>query len=239
MSSESDTQLEATASSTLYLLESRLNRLTYLLTGDTAWTGSPNSPPKPSSYDETVSRRLQRLESELGNLAGKVGVVRDVLGLYERFPDLFRSTSTTSPPTTTTTTTTEQTDTPETPQPLDTEIEPSPPLQIMLSIILSYASLISETASRLTSLTDTPIPDASLSASLIALQPRMNQLAAKQDEQSREIAELRVRTAKVLQRYYEVSLLGGGEVWGEWEGRIERVEREVKRVEVARAREGI
>jgi hypothetical protein len=109
----------------------------------------------------------------------------------------------------------------------------------MLSIILSYASLISETASRLTSLTDTPIPDASLSASLIALQPRMNQLAAKQDEQSREIAELRVRTAKVLQRYYEVSLLGGGEIWGEWEGRMDRVEREVKRVEVARGREGI
>ncbi|KAL4764642.1 putative nuclear distribution protein RO10 [Aspergillus foveolatus] len=235
MSSESDTQLETTASSTLYLLESRLNRLTYLLTGDTAWTGTPNPPPKPSSYDETVSRRLQRLESELESLAGKVGVVRDVLGLYERFPDLFRSTSTTSLPTSTT----EQRDTPETTQPSDPETEPSPPLQIMLSIILSYASLISETASRLTSLTDTPIPDTSLSASLIALQPRMNQLAAKQDEQSREIAELRVRTAKVLQRYYEVSLLGGGEVWGEWEGRMERVEREVRRVEVARGREGI
>lgn len=67
----------------------------------------------------------------------------------------------------------------------------------------------------------------------------MDQLAVKQDEQSREIAELRVRTAKVLQRYYEVSLLGGGEVWGEWEGRMERIEREVKRVEVVRGREGI
>ena len=156
-------------------------------------------------------------------------------GLDERFPDLFGPTSTLSLPTSTT----DQTDTPETTQPSGPETEPSPPLQIMLSIILSYASLISETASRLTSLTDTPIPDASLSASLIALQPRMNQLAAKQDEQGREIAELRVRTAKVLQRYYEVSLLGGGEVWGEWEGRMERVEREVKRVEVARGREGI
>lgn len=89
MASESDTQLETTASSTLYLLESRLNRLTYLLTGDTAWTGTPNPPPKPSSYDETVSRRLRRLESELENLAGKVGVVRDILGLCMflfRFP---------------------------------------------------------------------------------------------------------------------------------------------------------
>ncbi|KAL5002859.1 hypothetical protein BDV10DRAFT_181078 [Aspergillus recurvatus] len=236
MSSESDTQLETTASSTLYLLESRLHRLTYLLTGDTTWTGTPSPPSKPSSYDETVSRRLQRLENELETLAGKVGVVRDVLGLYERFPDLFKSISSTV----TTATTTEQTDpSSETPQPPKPETEPSPPLDVMLSIILSYASLIPETASRLTSLTDTPIPDASLSASLIALQPRMDQLAAKQDEQSREIAELRVRTAKVLQRYYEVSLLGGGEVWGEWEGRIESVERGVKRAEITRGREGV
>ncbi|KAL6234953.1 hypothetical protein BDW75DRAFT_240650 [Aspergillus navahoensis] len=237
MASESDTQLETAASSTLYLLESRLHRLAYLLTGDTTWTGTPNPPSKPPSYDETVSRRIQRLESELGDLAGKVSVVRDVLGLYERFPDLFKSISSTTSPTANTT---EQTDPcSETPQPADPETEPSPPLAVMLSIILSYASLIPETASRLTSLTDTPIPDASLSASLIGLQPRMDRLAAKQDEQSREIAELRVRTAKVLQRYYEISLLGGGEVWGEWEGRIESVERGVKRVEVARGREGV
>ncbi|KAL4981105.1 hypothetical protein BDW66DRAFT_146871 [Aspergillus desertorum] len=232
MSFESNTQLETTASSTLYLLESRLHRLTYLLTGDTTWTGTPNPPPKPASYDETVLRRLQGLESGLKNLAGKVGVVRDVLGLYERFPDLFKSLLSTS------STTNEQIEPPsETTQPARTETEPSPSVDVMLSIILSYASLIPETASRLTSLTDTPIPDASLSASLIALQPRMNQLAAKQDEQSREIAELRVRTAKVLQRYYEISLLGSGEVWGEWEGRMESVDRGLRRVEVARGKE--
>ena len=67
----------------------------------------------------------------------------------------------------------------------------------------------------------------------------MEKLSGVQDAQSREIAELRVRTAKVLQRVYEVSLLGGGEVWGEWEGRIENVERGVRRGEVAVGREGI
>ncbi|KAL4903932.1 hypothetical protein BDW74DRAFT_179514 [Aspergillus multicolor] len=233
MSSESDAQLETTAASTLHLLESRLHRLTYLLTGDTTWTGTPNPPPKPASYNETVLRRLQRLEGELESLAGRVGVVKDVLGLYERFPDLFKS----SPSTLSSTNTETDPSSPDTTTP-DPE-ETHPPLDIMHSIILSYASLIPETASRLTSLTDTPVPDANLSAALIALQPRMDSLSAKQNEQSREVADLRVRTAKVLQRYYEVGLLGAGEVWGEWEGRLEGVERGVRRVEVARGREGV
>jgi hypothetical protein len=72
---------------------------------------------------------------------------------------------------------------------------------------------------------------------LIELQPRIDTLSKRQEEQAREVAELRVRTAKVLQRWYEVSVLGGGEVWGEWEGRIEGVERGVRRGEVNRERE--
>lgn len=83
------------------------------------------------------------------------------------------------------------------------------------------------------------MPDPTLSAGLIELMPRMEKLSGVQDGQAREIAELRVRTAKVLQRVYEVCLLGGGEVWGEWEGRIENVERGVRRGEVAVGREGI
>ncbi|KAL2856279.1 hypothetical protein BJX68DRAFT_230426 [Aspergillus pseudodeflectus] len=70
-----------TASSTLHLLESRLHRLTYLLTGDAAWTGSPTPPAKPSSYEETISRRLLHLESELERLRDRSAVARDLLGL--------------------------------------------------------------------------------------------------------------------------------------------------------------
>jgi hypothetical protein len=61
-------------------------------------------------------------------------------------------------------------------------------------------------------------------------------LARTQEEQAREISELRVRTARVLQRWYEVGLVGSGECWAEWEGRLEDVEREVKREEVVRER---
>lgn len=106
----------------------------------------------------------------------------------------------------------------------------------LASIVLSYASAFPETSSRLTSLNDLPIPDARMSASLIELQPRLDQLAQMQDEQTRAISELRVRTARVLQRWYEVGLVGDGECWAEWEGRLEDVEREVRREEVARER---
>lgn len=64
----------------------------------------------------------------------------------------------------------------------------------------------------------------------------MDQLAVRQDEQAREISELRVRTARVLQRWYEVGVVGSGECWAEWEGRLEDVEREVRRREVIRER---
>ncbi|KNG89401.1 ubiquitin interaction motif protein [Aspergillus nomiae NRRL 13137] len=202
---------EAIAGATIELLESRLRRLTYLLTGDANWTGVPTAPAKPASLDDSVSRRLLSLERELERLSRNIPAVRDVLLLHDRFPDLFRPT----PPQTF-------------PENLST--------QNLASIVLSYASAFPETASRLTSLNDLPIPDTQTSAALIQLQPRLDQLAQVQEEQAKQISELRVRTARALQRWYEIALVGGGECWAEWEGRLEDVEREVKREEVVRER---
>ncbi|KAJ0427014.1 hypothetical protein BJY00DRAFT_306999 [Aspergillus carlsbadensis] len=230
-----------TASSTLHLLESRLHRLTYLLTGDAAWTGSPTSPAKPSSHEETISRRLLHLESELERLRDRSAVARDVLGLYDRFPDLFKAPASTPLPSHLNSKAGADNEPATTTDPSPTSSpseDPSLPLSTQTAIILSYTTSFPETASRLTSLQDLPIPPATQSASLIELQPRIDTLSKKQEEQAHEIAELRVRTAKVLQRWYEVSVLGGGEVWGEWEGRIEGVERGVRRGEVNREREG-
>jgi hypothetical protein len=78
------------------------------------------------------------------------------------------------------------------------------------------------------------VPDATSSASLIALQPQLDRLAQIQAEQAAAVSELRVRTAHVLQRWYEVGVVGSGECWAEWEGRLEGVEREVRRREVIR-----
>ena len=72
---------DAVAGATIELLEARLRRLTYLLTGATDWTGVPTAPEKPASLDETVTRRLARLESELERLSRSVPAVRDVLQL--------------------------------------------------------------------------------------------------------------------------------------------------------------
>lgn len=72
---------DAVAGATIELLEARLRRLTYLLTGATDWTGVPTTPEKPASLDETVSCRLARLESELERLSRGVPAVRDVLQL--------------------------------------------------------------------------------------------------------------------------------------------------------------
>jgi hypothetical protein len=79
---------EAVAGATIELLEARLRRLSYLLTGGTDWTGVPSTPEKPASLDETVSRRLARLERELEKLSRNVPAVRDVIQLrkYNRVP---------------------------------------------------------------------------------------------------------------------------------------------------------
>ncbi|KAF9893950.1 hypothetical protein FE257_008921 [Aspergillus nanangensis] len=167
---------DSVAGATIELLEARLRRLTYLLSGDTTWTGVPIAPPKPASLDDSISRRVLRLERDLEKLSKNIPAVRDVLNLHDRFPDLFRPT----PPRTL-------------PENLTTEN--------LASIVLSYASAFPETASRLTSLNDLPIPDAQTSAALIELQPRMDQLAQMQDGQTKEIADLRIRTARVLQRW--------------------------------------
>ncbi|KAJ5134148.1 hypothetical protein N7526_005513 [Penicillium atrosanguineum] len=197
---------EAVAGATIELLEARLRRLSYLLTGATEWTGVPTDPEKPTSHEETVSRRVARLERELEKLSRNVPAVGDVIQLH-----LFEP-----PPTH------------EVPEGLST--------RTLSSIVLSYATAFPETASRLTSLNDLPVPDAQSSADLIELQPKLDSLAQTQAQQAETISELRVRTARVLQRWYEVGLVGGGECWAEWEGRLEDVEREVRRREVAKER---
>ena len=58
-----------------------------------------------------------------------------------------------------------------------------------------------------------------------------------QDSQSKEIADLRLRTASVLQRWYEVGVLGRGECWTEWDERMMEVEKKIRREEGSRTRE--
>lgn len=252
MTVESDT----VAGATIELLEARLRRLSFLLTGSSDWIGVPSTPSKPTTHDETVSRRLARLEKELEKLSKSVPAVRDIIQLrlcplplplqHRRIPhpNPTRMLSIFLPIIHFTSfhknikayTTTDDQNTPLFhPEPNTTIPEGLTP-QTITSIILSYASSFPETSSRLTSLNDLPIPDAASSAALIDLQPALDRAATKQAEQAAAISDLRVRSARVLQRWYEVGLVGSGEAWAEWEGRIEGVEREVRRREVFRER---
>ena len=72
---------DSVAGATIELLEARLRRLSYLLNGDTHWTGEPSLPAKPDNLDDTVSRRLLRLEKDLEKLSRNVPAIRDVIQL--------------------------------------------------------------------------------------------------------------------------------------------------------------
>lgn len=167
-----------------------------------------------SSDKGSAAQRLQNLEHSLHQLASKSRVVQDLLRLHARHPDLFQSLDANELPTT-----------------LDTED--------LLSIVLASASSYPSTASRLTSIMDVPIPPAEASTQLIDLQPRIAKVEAIQTAQSADIAELRERTAAVLQRWYTQNILQVGDSWADLEGRVEHVEQRVRRVALARRNEAI
>ena len=75
------------------------------------------------------------------------------------------------------------------------------------------------------------------SVSLISLQPRLAQLDLLQASHAREVEDLRLRSASILQRWYALGVLGGGECWTEWERRVTDVEKRIRREEAHHAKE--
>lgn len=104
--------------------------------------------------------------------------------------------------------------------------------------VLSFASSFPSTVSALTAVTsDTPIPDPKLSADLVALLPRMKGVEATQLAQEAEIGELRDRSERVVRKWYEERVVGYGSLIADVEGRVESVERKVRRAEALRDKE--
>ncbi|RDL40826.1 Uncharacterized protein BP5553_00805 [Venustampulla echinocandica] len=161
------------------------------------------------SQQASALTRLSQLERSLHQLASNSRVIQDLLKLHSKHPALFQ-----------------QIDADEVPTTLDTTN--------ILSIVLASASSYPSAASRLTSILDTPIPPAELSIQLIELYPRIAKLRALQAAQNEDIAELRERSAALIQRWYTVGILGGGDSWAELEGRVGQVEQQVRRAASAR-----
>lgn len=103
--------------------------------------------------------------------------------------------------------------------------------------MLSYATLFPTMASQLTAVFDVPVPPAETSIALMNLQPRIDRWMALQEEQGKQVAWLQQRSAALLERWYNVAILGSGECWAEWDSRITQAEQRIKRAEAARERE--
>ena len=105
------------------------------------------------------------------------------------------------------------------------------------AIVNASAPSFSETSSRLSMLKDTPIPPTSASMQLIALRLRIEKAKRVQREQGEEIRELRARSAVLIEKWYELNVLGMGECWADWESRLEEAEKRVRRKERERREE--
>ena len=107
----------------------------------------------------------------------------------------------------------------------------------LFTIVNSCATLYHTSASRLSSIQDLAIPSADACASLIELNARLARVGLLQDAQFTEIADIRSRSVALIERWYQICVLSGGECWADWERRVGKVERDVRRLERLRTRE--
>ncbi|RYO84301.1 hypothetical protein DL766_008144 [Monosporascus sp. MC13-8B] len=161
--------------------------------------------PKTSAF-----KSMSNLEHRFARLLQGVRVYAELLKIYKSHPDLFQAPPAAEPPSTLL------------------------PPEAVRAVVLSAASSFPATASALTAVSDTPVPDPTLSAELAALLPRMRGVEAAQLAQAAEIAELRVRSEAVVRRWYERRVLDYSDFVADVEGRVERAERAVRRAERAR-----
>ncbi|KAI4592101.1 hypothetical protein KJ359_011893 [Pestalotiopsis sp. 9143b] len=151
---------------------------------------------------------LQQLEHRFEKLRQQVRTYDELLKIYNAHPTLFMAPSTGAAP-------------------------ESLPTAALAQMVIASSTMYPSTASQLTSIKDTPIPDPSLTANLVTLVPRMKAIEATQKAQSAEVADLRRRSEQLVRNYYEQSVVGYGNRLAGAEKRVERVERVVKQVEKA------
>ncbi|KAL8716430.1 MAG: hypothetical protein Q9220_000337 [cf. Caloplaca sp. 1 TL-2023] len=202
-----DNEAPTTALATLENLQARLQRIEFYLSGSDD-AQQPLEAAISTGKDHSIAARLAILENTLHTMRERSPVVHDLLQLQSAHPALFKSSDS---------------DVNAMPSGLSTEE--------ILAIVTAHAPLYPLTASRLISIHDTPIPSTSLSTSLMALQPRLAELESLQETQIRTMAALRARSANAIQRWYELGVLGQGDCWADWEGRMEECEKRVRRVE--------
>ncbi|KAI5856275.1 hypothetical protein BZA05DRAFT_368727 [Tricharina praecox] len=225
-----------TAIATLHTLSTRLSRLEFTLTGSPrppapsppattpAAAAAPSAPAPPAPPTSSTSAdpptatpiqipirtRIATLQSDLQRLQVKSRTVAEILQIHANYPEAFTSTP-------------------------HRVAEHGPPASSKAATVLSSAPDLASTASRLSAIGDTPIPASAASARLVALLPRLQELEETQRRQARKVAELRSRSVRVLEQWYQVGVVGVNECFAEWDERTGRVERGV----VRRGAEGV
>ncbi|KAF3919626.1 hypothetical protein ABW20_dc0104572 [Dactylellina cionopaga] len=204
---------ESLALHTLSSLSLRLSRIEHALVGTSLLNPQNTSTPlslhaaKINHRDHSIRARLSALEAALTRLANHSKPVHDLLTLHASYPEIFADILPATQP------------------------RPQGGLTIeeKATVVLSSAPQTQSVASQLVSLRDISVPDVDVSVRLVELQPRIDRLVVMQEVQAREMAELRRRSLKALERWYEVGVEGVNECFAEWDERVGRCDRVVKR----------
>ncbi|KAH8124430.1 hypothetical protein ACSS6W_010321 [Trichoderma asperelloides] len=170
--------------------------------------GTATSPTSSLNHHDAALEKMDILERRFNNMVSQIRVYAELLKIYKSNPDLFHAPPPSQPP-----------------SQLDSET--------IQSIVLSSASSFPATLSALTAAKDIPIPDSSASASLISLTQRMKAIEATQIAQAVEISKLRSKSEILVRSWYENRALANSQVIADSDGRIRRVEVEVKRREIS------
>lgn len=196
-------------SPSLDLLEARLQRIQYALNGDNEIeeTSTTNPP-----AEHTAAIRLRNLERQMRLIESKSPAAEEILNLQSKHPEIFN-------------------------QVTDAGQSNFLPLNSQAALVLSHAQLYSRVSGQLQSLQETSVPDSAPASQLLELRPRVDKAATRQEQQAKELAELRSRSAAAVERWYETGVLGIAERWAEWEERMRDVEIVVRRLEAVKKRE--
>ncbi|TKA25319.1 hypothetical protein B0A50_06223 [Salinomyces thailandicus] len=164
----------------------------------------------PTSNESTIASapvRLRGFHQALQTLAARLPAAADILSLQTQHPYLL----------------------------IPTEATPSP--QNLPTLVLAHQTLYSTLSTQLSQLQTTALVDSAPFTKLLELNPRIAKVLAKQDEQAQAVAELRARSAKVVEKWYVSEVQGMGEAWAGWEERVREGEILVRRKEAVKRRE--
>jgi hypothetical protein len=121
-------------------------------------------------------------------------------------------------------------------RPQDYKDNDSPPLDTTQKAVLvvERATGFATTASQLKALDDQQIPTTDGFAKLAMLRPRIAEAEDRQLQQALKISELRRRNGLINQRYKQVTFLGAGRCWVDYNERLTKALRTLVREEYRR-----